>query len=104
MGPMGPAGQAGVEGAAGVSGYEVVSSLLTSVTINGNQTTTLTAVCPAGKTAIGGGFDYSGNIAPLTPVASFPSAVDTWRVMIRLSQVSATTFQGRAFVVCVTAR
>jgi hypothetical protein len=101
---MGPAGQAGAEGAAGVSGYEVVSSPLTSVTINGNQTTTLTAVCPAGKTAIGGGFDYSGNIAPLTPVASFPAAVDTWRVMIRLSQVTATTFQGRAFVVCVVAR
>jgi hypothetical protein len=101
---MGPAGPAGADGAAGVSGYEIVASPLTSVTINGNQTTTLTAVCPAGKTAIGGGFDYSGNIAPVTPVASFPAAVDTWRVMIRLSQVSAATFQGRAFVVCVTAR
>jgi hypothetical protein len=99
MGPMGPAGAAG---AAGVSGYEVVTSGPASVTINGNQTTALTAVCPDGKTAIGGGFDYSGNTAALTPVASFPSAPDTWRVMIRLSQVAAATFQGRAFAVCVS--
>jgi hypothetical protein len=101
---MGLTGAAGASGESGVSGYEVVVSPLTSVTINGNQTTSLTAVCPAGKTAIGGGFDYSGNVAPLTPVASFPAAADTWRVMVRLSQVAATTFQGRAFVVCVVAR
>ena len=100
MGPFGPMGPAGPQGDPGVSGYEIVVSPLTTVSINGNQTTALTASCPAGKIAIGGGFDYSGNVAPVTPVASFPSAPDTWRVHIRLSQVTAATVQGRVFAVC----
>jgi hypothetical protein len=104
QGPLGPIGPAGPQGAAGVSGLEVIVSALTTVSINGNQTTTLMAACPAGKVAIGGGFDYSGNVAPVTPVASFPAAADTWRVMIRLSQIGAATFQGRAYAICAAAR
>jgi hypothetical protein len=77
---------------------------LTTVSLNGNQTTPVNVVCPSGKVAIGGGFDYSGNIASVTQVASFPVAADTWRVLIRLSQVTAATFQGRAFAVCALAR
>jgi hypothetical protein len=104
QGPLGPIGPAGPQGAAGVSGLEVVVSALTTVSINGNQTTALMATCPVGKVAIGGGFDYSGNVAPVTPVASFPAAADTWRVMIRLSQIAAATFQGRAYAICAAAR
>lgn len=104
MGPIGPMGPAGPQGVPGVSGYEVVATPVVSVTVNGNQTTTLSAACPAGKIAVGGGFDYSGNVAPITPVASFPAAADTWRVMVRLSQVSAASFQGRVFAICAAAR
>jgi hypothetical protein len=103
QGPMGLTGPQGPQGVPGVSGYQVVVTPLTTVSINGNQTTTLSAVCPAGKVAIGGGFDYSGNIAVAMPVASFPAAADTWRVMVRLNQVSGATFQGRAFALCASA-
>lgn len=102
MGPMGPMGPAGPQGTPGVSGYEQFATPLTTVSINGNQTTTLTATCPTGKIAIGGGFDYSGNVAPLSTLASFPSAADIWTVKVRLSQVSAASFQGRVYVICVT--
>lgn len=101
-GAVGPMGPMGPQGTPGVGGYELLATPLTTVSINGNQTTTLTAACPAGKIAIGGGFDYSGNVAPLSTVASFPSAADVWTVRVRLSQVSAATFQGRVYVICVT--
>ena len=81
----------------------MLATPLTTVTINGNQTTTVNAVCPAGKIALAGGFDFSGNVAPVTQVASFPAAPDTWRVLVKLSQVAAATFQGRAYVVCALA-
>jgi hypothetical protein len=100
---MGFIGPAGPQGVAGVSGFEVVTSPLTTVSINGNQTTTLNVVCPSGKVAISGGFDYSGNVAVTMPVASFPAAPDTWRVMVRLNQVGAATFQGRVFAMCAAA-
>ncbi len=104
QGAPGPAGPTGAQGAAGLSGYEVVGTPLTTVTINGNQTTALTIACPAGKIAVAGGFDYSGNVAAVTTVASFPLLPDTWRVLVRLSQVAAASFQGRAFAVCAVAR
>ena len=104
VGPQGAAGPQGPQGIPGVSGYEVLATALTTVSLNGNQTTTLNAACPAGKIAITGGFDFSGNVASVTQVASFPPAADSWRVMVKLSQVGAATFQGRAYVVCALAR
>ena len=100
IGPMGPIGPQGIQGMPGVSGYEVVFTPFTSFTVNGNQTVALNATCPAGKVAIGGGFDLSGNTPPLSPVASFPFSADTWRLLVRLSQISAATFQVRAYAVC----
>jgi hypothetical protein len=43
----------GPQGAPGVSGYQVVS---TPVTVAGNTFTTVSAQCPAGDVAIGGGY------------------------------------------------
>jgi hypothetical protein len=99
QGPMGFLGPAGPRGVPGVSGYEVVSTLVT-VTINGLQTTTGDATCPAGKQVIGGGFDDSGTALPLQLLGSFPAAADTWRVLVRLNQVTFATFSVRTYAIC----
>jgi hypothetical protein len=101
MGPIGPQGAQGVQGIPGMSGHEVVFTPFTSFTVNGNQTVALNATCPAGKVAIAGGFDVSGNTASLTPVGSFPFSPDTWRLLVRLSQIGAATFQVRVYALCV---
>jgi hypothetical protein len=96
---MGFIGPTGPQGAPGVSGYQVVSAFVT-VSINGNQTTTGNATCPAGKQVIGGGLDISGTALPLQLLGSFPVGVDTWRVLVRLNQVSAATFTVRTYAIC----
>ena len=50
--PAGPAGPAGAQGAPGTSGLQTV---FTTSAINSTATRTLTATCPSGKTALGGG-------------------------------------------------
>jgi hypothetical protein len=98
---MGFIGPTGPQGPSGVSGYQVTSTFVT-VTINGNQTTTVNASCPSGKQAIGGGFDASGTALPLQLLGSFPAAADTWRVLVRLNQITAATFSVRAYAICAT--
>jgi hypothetical protein len=99
-GPFGPAGPAGPQGPAGISAYEIMMGPIMTFSTNGNVTSSLSADCPPGKVAIGGGFDLGGNTVPVTPVASFPATPSSWRVLARLSQVTAASFQGRAFAVC----
>ena len=82
-----------------MSGYQVVSTLV-SFNINGNATATANASCPAGKQVIGGGFDASGTALQLQLLASFPAAADTWRVMVRLNQVTAVPFSVRTYAIC----
>jgi hypothetical protein len=100
QGPMGLMGPLGPQGLPGVSGYQIVSTPITSVSINGNSTTTLTATCPAGKNVIGGGYESSTGAFVLHPVAMFPSAADAWRVTLRLSQTTAMTFTFRVYAIC----
>lgn len=92
----------GPRGATGVSGYQVVTTLVT-VSINGNATATGNAVCPAGKQVIGGGLDISGTALPLQLLGSFPAAGDTWRVLVRLNQVTAASFSVRTYAICAMA-
>jgi hypothetical protein len=99
QGPMGLQGPAGPQSAAGTTGYLVVNASA-SVYINGLQTTTQEAVCPAGKVAVGGGFDVSGTGLPLQALASFPVASDTWQVKIRLGQTPAASFDVHTYVIC----
>jgi hypothetical protein len=85
-----------------VSGYEVVSVLHTA-NVNGNNTTTGVAACPAGKRIIGGGFEGVNVNLPVYPVSSFPSAVDnTWRATVRNASVTGImNLQIRIHVVCI---
>lgn len=101
MGLQGPAGPAGPAGPSGVSGYEIVTALSQVVTVAGFGTFAMTATCPAGKHAIAGGYESLGNAYLLTPIASHPFAIDTWRVVLRSPQVAPTpSVQVRVHVVC----
>jgi len=70
------------------------------VSVAANGTYTLWATCPSGKRVLGGGYE-SSSVFVLHPVASYPSAVDTWKVILRLSQ-DAATIQIRVYAVCAT--
>jgi hypothetical protein len=96
IGVQGPAGRQGVPG---VSGLVVASASLT-VNVNGLQTVSPVAVCPAGKIVVSGGFDASGTALPLQSLASFPSAPDTWQVKIRLNQATPAVVNVRVYAMC----
>ena len=102
QGPQGLMGPLGPQGVPGISGHQIVYTALTTLTLNGNATTTMNATCPVGKNVISGGYESSVGAWILHPVASFPPAVNMWRVTLRLSQDAAATFQFRVYAVCAT--
>jgi len=99
QGPLGPQGPAGAPGA---SLYEKVMSSTTIAAMNGTNTRTVTAACPAGKKVMGGGYESSNINIALHPVASFPSSDTVWTVTMRLSTVTAVIvpFELRAYALC----
>lgn len=93
-GPAGPAGAAGAVGAAGLSGVEIVTNTTTlySRTSN-NPSSAAQAVCPTGKTVIGGGYaqaytgsgDNSGWVSSVKVSVSQPfsgSGNQGWEVQV----------------------
>lgn len=59
QGPQGPAGAPGPQGPAGVSGLVLLTGPVTYIS---NSAATSRVVCPAGKKALGGGFNFSGTV------------------------------------------
>ena len=119
MGPAGPAGPAGAAGAAGpmgpmgpmgpagVSGLQVVSAYAFPVPTNvaAFASATATATCPAGKVAIGGGFEGSGDAWFMYLYASYPSAPNAWTVSLKNRDTSAkNSVQVRVYAVCAAAQ
>ena len=96
MGPLGP------QGLPGVSGLQFVSTVMVNVTLDPAESTTRTVTCPVGKNVIGGGYDSPTPLLALQAVSSYPSAVDTWRVTLRLNQPTRETFQLRIFGICAS--
>ena len=85
MGPVGPQGLQGeqglqgIQGPAGISGLEVVSAdsgFRTAAAID------MTAVCPAGKQVIGGGFSTRSASGNLNVRASAPITSNRWGVSV----------------------
>lgn len=105
MGPVGPIGPAGPQGPAGVSGYEVVSEvspIAGSISVAGFAGYTATASCPAGKHAIGGGYEAFGGGRFMLPYASLPATPQAWRVnLLNPEAASQTNVSVRVYVVCV---
>ena len=85
----------------GVSGYESLRRALTTVSMNGNQTTTLNVACPAGRSHHGG-IRFQRQRASAHAGRVVPSAADTWRVMMKLSQAGRGNVPGPAYAVCAS--
>ena len=105
QGVMGPIGPAGPQGAPGLSGYERVVGDSGTLSMNPGVSSFVTAVCPTGKRAIGGGHELASSSSQqlgVTMSAPFESTlVSGWRVNFRNSLNAAlTNVQVRAFVVC----
>jgi hypothetical protein len=113
-GPGGPQGPAGPAGAAGVSGYEVVWQPYPAAPQNVAALTTITgsATCPAGKVAIGGGFETVTDGSYRMPhIGSFPSAsvaggtLDRWNVSLRnVDTLAKSNVQIRVYALCASAQ
>ena len=98
--PQGPQGPAGPQGPPGTSGLQPI---FTTGASNSTVTRTLTASCPAGKTAVGGG----GAVVPannpgVAITSSYLTNATTWSVNAREVVATATNWSLNALVVCAT--
>ena len=106
-GPMGPPGAdgaqgpQGIPGLPGVSGRQVVQSPFSSSVQKGTGLN-VTGTCPAGKTAIGGGFSF--NNLNFAVVSSSPdaNAANLWHVDIQNVSTKTQAISGAVWVVCAT--
>jgi hypothetical protein len=86
-----------------VSGHQVVTSEFLSQTVNSGASLPYLTVCPAGKKAVGGGYEFNGGGgAQLTAIASHPSdsSGGAWRVQVRNNTNANLTTTIRVHAVC----
>jgi hypothetical protein len=97
-GPAGPAGPAGAQGAPGTSGLQTV---FTTSAINSTTTRTLTATCPSGKTALGGGVAVTPATATEVAItASYLANSTTWTASAQEVNAQAVTWGLNVVVIC----
>jgi len=102
-------GAAGPQGPAGADGEGVDFVYLQvegPVSASGNPASrTVSAVCPAGKFVVGGGFQvYStpdGNREPPFVTKSAPSAFNKWTVTAERGSISRGSWSVQAYAICV---
>ena len=98
--PQGPQGPAGPQGPPGMSGLQPI---FTTGASNSTVTRTLSAACPAGKTAVGGGGAVvPANQAGVAITSSYLANATTWSVNAREVVATAGNWSINAFVVCAT--
>lgn len=98
--PQGPQGPAGPQGPPGMSGLQPI---FTTGASNSTVTRTLSAACPAGKTAVGGGGSVvPANQAGVAITSSYLANATTWSVNAREVVATAGSWSINAFVVCAT--
>ena len=85
-GPIGPLGPAGAQGAAGPAGKNAtftIARISNSTPLNTEETKTISAICPVGKTLMGGGYEVNSAKVKNPNIVvedNFPSADGTWTV------------------------
>ena len=96
--PAGPAGPAGAQGAPGTSGLQTVFA---TSAINSTATRTLTASCPSGKTALGGGVAVTPTTASEVAItASYLANSTTWTASAQEVNAQAASWGLNVVVVC----
>ncbi len=96
IGPAGPAGPAGVSGRTTVSHTSVTNSRAKSVS----------AVCPAGKKVLGGGFALHGPVGAVRSLvvrASFPRTARAWTVVVIEGRSTSVAWSVTVKAVCAIA-
>jgi hypothetical protein len=96
LGPKGDKGDRGAPGTAGVIGYKPVLSY--GLTLNPGETKTAVAVCPAGQTALSGGFNASDRA--IVTYSSTDQSHTTWGVKARNDGATQGWIQAEA--ICAT--
>jgi len=97
-GPAGPTGPAGAQGAPGTSGLQTV---FTTSAINSTTTRTLTATCPSGKTALGGGVAVTPTTATEVAItASYLANSTTWTASAQEVNAQAVNWGLNVVVIC----
>jgi hypothetical protein len=96
--PAGPAGPAGAQGAPGTSGLQTV---FTTSAINSTATRTLTATCPSGKTALGGGVAVTPTTASEVAITtSYLANSTTWTASAQEVNAQAASWGLNVVVIC----
>jgi hypothetical protein len=97
-GPAGPAGPPGAQGAPGTSGLQTI---FTTSAINSTTTRTLTATCPSGKVALGGGVAVTPATATEVAItASYLANSTTWTASAQEVNAQAVSWGLNVVVVC----
>ena len=100
QGPQGPAGPAGPAGASGATGLQ---PLFTTSPIDSTSTRTLTASCPSGKVALGGGVAASpANTPGVAITTSYLANATTWTASAREVVATGDDWGLNVVVVCAT--
>jgi hypothetical protein len=100
VGPAGPPGPAGPQGPPGLSGLQ---SVYATGPANSNTTRTLTAACPSGKQAVGGGATIlPANVADVALTSSYLANPTTWTASAEEADATAAGWSLNAVVICAT--
>jgi hypothetical protein len=97
QGPQGPQGQQGQQGVPGMSGYQIVNG--PNLSLDPGDTRIVSIACPAGKLAVGGGYE-SGNSIDITLNRTGPTdGGSSWAVRVTNESAGRKTVNAQA--VCV---
>jgi hypothetical protein len=100
QGPPGPAGPAGPTGPPGLAGLQ---SVFTTSAINSSTTRTLTASCPSGKVALGGGVSSTPvNTPGVAITTSYLANATTWTASAREIVGTGSNWGLNVAVICAT--
>ena len=101
--PAGPAGAAGPAGPAGPPGLSGLQPVFTTGAAASTATRTLTAACPSGKVAVGGGVSTTPvNIAAVAITASYLANGTTWTASAREIVATGANWGINVVVLCAT--
>jgi hypothetical protein len=99
-GAAGPAGPAGPQGAAGATGLQ---SVFTTSAVDSTATRTLTASCPSGKVALGGGVSATPlNTPGVAITTSYLANSTTWTASAREVVATGDDWGLNVVVICAT--
>jgi len=102
-GRAGPAGPAGPAGAAGPPGLAGLQAVFTTGAAASTATRTLTAACPSGKVAMGGGVSTTPvNTAAVAITASYLANATTWTASAREIVATGANWGINVVVLCAT--